>query len=73
MAICSGIGALVFPAGTGGLTVPMYIALRRFTLLITLGLEKYAYGKKHNTVTHGTDCHSFGRDMALSNACVVMQ
>jgi len=39
---------------TGGLSVPMFIALRRFTLLITLLIERFLYGKRHNTVTKVT-------------------
>jgi len=39
---------------TGGLSVPMFIALRRFSLLITLILEKTVYSKKHDFTTNVT-------------------
>lgn len=39
---------------TGGLSVPMFIALRRFSLLITLILEKTVYSKKHDLTTNVT-------------------
>ncbi|CAD7699717.1 unnamed protein product [Ostreobium quekettii] len=37
--------------GTGGLNVPMFIVLRRFTLLLTLGFERWLYKKKHTSTT----------------------
>ncbi len=40
-------------AGTGGLNVPMFIALRRFTLLCTIVLERIMYHKKHDPSTYG--------------------
>ena len=39
--------------GTGGLNVPMFIALRRFTLLCTIVLERLMYHKKHDPSTYG--------------------
>eukprot|EP00210_Caulerpa_lentillifera_P000475 g458.t1 len=36
---------------TGGLSVPMFIALRRFSLLITLILERTVYAKTHDLTT----------------------
>jgi len=39
--------------GTGGLNVPMFIALRRFTLLCTILLERFMYHKKHDPSTYG--------------------
>ena len=40
-------------AGTAGLNVPMFIALRRFTLLCTIVLERFMMGKKHDRSTIG--------------------
>lgn len=40
-------------SGVGGLNVPMFIALRRFTVLITIGLEVWWYKKKHTKVAYG--------------------
>ena len=40
-------------AGTAGLNVPMFIALRRFTLLCTIVLERFMMGKKHDRFTIG--------------------
>jgi solute carrier family 35 protein len=37
--------------GTGGLNVPMFIALRRFTLLFTILLERYWLKKSHDWPT----------------------
>lgn len=37
--------------GTGGLNVPMFIALRRFTLLFTILLERYWLKKSHDGPT----------------------
>ena len=37
--------------GTGGLNVPMFIALRRFTLLFTILLERYWLKKTHDWPT----------------------
>lgn len=37
--------------GTGGLNVPMFIALRRFTLLFTILLEKFWLNKTHDWPT----------------------
>ncbi|CAK0772874.1 hypothetical protein CVIRNUC_004008 [Coccomyxa viridis] len=39
--------------GTAGLNVPMFIALRRFTLLCTIVLERFMMGKKHDRSTIG--------------------
>ena len=39
------------PAGTAGLNVPMFIALRRFTLLFTILLERYWLKKVHDWPT----------------------
>ena len=39
-------------AGTGGLNVPMFIALRRFTLLTTILLERVLYAKSHDRSTY---------------------
>lgn len=41
------------PAGTGGLNVPMFIALRRFTLVTTMLLERSIYKRKHDRSTYG--------------------
>lgn len=38
--------------GTGGLNVPMFIALRRFTLLLTVILEVVWFGKRHTRTTY---------------------
>ena len=38
-------------AGTAGLNVPMFIALRRFTLLFTILLERYWLKKTHDWPT----------------------
>lgn len=38
-------------AGTAGLNVPMFIALRRFTLLFTILLERYWLKKSHDWPT----------------------
>ncbi|GMH34200.1 hypothetical protein BSKO_02034 [Bryopsis sp. KO-2023] len=38
--------------GTGGLNVPMFIALRRFTLLLTVLLELFWFGKRHSQTTY---------------------
>mmetsp|Transcript_315 Transcript_315/g.904 ORF Transcript_315/g.904 Transcript_315/m.904 type:complete len:328 (+) Transcript_315:347-1330(+) len=40
--------------GTAGLSVPMFIALRRFTLLATLLLERVIDRKRHDSMTHMT-------------------
>jgi hypothetical protein len=40
-------------AGTGGLNVPMFIALRRFTLVTTMLLERLMYKRKHDRSTYG--------------------
>lgn len=40
-------------AGTGGLNVPMFIALRRFTLFCTIILERFMMQKKHDRSTLG--------------------
>ncbi len=40
-------------AGTGGLNVPMFIALRRFTLLCTIVLERVLMAKRHDRSTIG--------------------
>ena len=40
-------------AGTGGLNVPMFIALRRFTLLCTIVLERVMMAKRHDRSTLG--------------------
>ena len=40
-------------AGTGGLNVPMFIALRRFTLITTMLLERIMYKRKHDRSTYG--------------------
>lgn len=40
-------------AGTGGLNVPMFIALRRFTLLCTIVLERVMMAKRHDRSTIG--------------------
>jgi solute carrier family 35 protein len=37
--------------GTGALSVPMFVALRRCSLLITIGLEYYLYGRKRDKRT----------------------
>lgn len=37
--------------GTGGLSVPMFIALRRFTLLFTIVIERYWLRKTHDWPT----------------------
>ena len=37
--------------GTSALSVPMFVALRRFTLFITMGLEYYLHGKRHDIWT----------------------
>lgn len=39
------------PAGTAGLNVPMFIALRRFTLLFTILLERFWLKKSHDWPT----------------------
>lgn len=39
--------------GTGGLNVPMFIALRRFTLFCTIILERFMMQKKHDRSTLG--------------------
>ncbi len=39
--------------GTGGLNVPMFIALRRFTLLATIVLERLMYKRRHDRSTYG--------------------
>lgn len=39
--------------GTGGLNVPMFIALRRFTLLTTMLLERVMYKRRHDRSTYG--------------------
>jgi len=40
-------------AGTAGLNVPMFIALRRFTLLCTIVLERVMMAKRHDPSTLG--------------------
>lgn len=40
-------------SGTAGLNVPMFIALRRFTLLCTIVLERFMMGKRHDRSTIG--------------------
>ena len=40
-------------SGTAGLNVPMFIALRRFTLLCTIVLERFMMAKKHDRSTIG--------------------
>ena len=40
-------------AGTAGLNVPMFIALRRFTLLCTIVLERVLLHKTHDRSTWG--------------------
>ena len=40
-------------AGTAGLNVPMFIALRRFTLLCTIVLERVMMNKRHDRSTLG--------------------
>lgn len=40
-------------AGTGGLNVPMFIALRRLTLLWTIVLERFVLQKVHENATLG--------------------
>jgi hypothetical protein len=44
---------VVHRKGTGGLNVPMFIALRRFTLLCTIVLERLMYHKQHDKATYG--------------------
>ena len=39
--------------GTAGLNVPMFIALRRFTLLCTIILERVMMNKRHDRSTLG--------------------
>ena len=39
-------------SGTGGLSVPMFIALRRFTLLCTLLLEFLMFRRVHERTTY---------------------
>lgn len=39
--------------GTGGLTIPMFIALRRFTLVFTILIERFYLGKTHDWSTMG--------------------
>ena len=41
-------------AGTAGLNVPMFIALRRFALLCTLILERVMMHKSHDKATAGS-------------------
>ena len=42
-----------YTAGTAGLNVPMFIALRRFTLLCTIILERLLLHKNHDRSTWG--------------------
>lgn len=46
--------------GTGGLNVPMFIALRRFTLLFTILLERFWLKKTHDWATLGAMCLMIG-------------
>jgi hypothetical protein len=44
-------GLHTHPSGTAGLNVPMFIALRRFTLLFTILLERFWLKKSHDWPT----------------------
>ncbi|CAD7697956.1 unnamed protein product [Ostreobium quekettii] len=54
LAIVNVLNVVAGLIGTGGLNVPMFIVLRRFTLLLTLGFERWLYKKKHTTTTQVT-------------------
>ena len=52
--ICRGTTwSSLYCAGTAGLNVPMFIALRRFTLVCTILLERLLLGKQHEKATLG--------------------
>ena len=56
-------------SGTAGLNVPMFIALRRFTLLCTIVLERFMMAKKHDRSTIGAVGIMIG-GAARTHACV---
>ena len=62
------LSALWVPAGTAGLNVPMFIALRRFTLLCTIVLERLLLKKQHEKSTLGAVAVMIG-----GAACAHMQ
>ena len=59
-------------AGTADLNVPMFIALRRFTLLCTVILERSLLHKQHDRATMGAVGLMIGGLSPSKHACATM-
>ena len=60
------LGHLLDCAGTADLNVPMFIALRRFTLVCTIVLERSLMHKQHDRATIGAVALMIGGKALLS-------